>query len=476
MYQIHTIMNQKLLFPALTLFLGATGGFFFGKAGQPTATTTEETNEVLNRSSRGGSSVADGASGRGAASSSRPGSVDEIFKSPGQMARMQALLDYYSNLSPEQLAEEAKKLESIPMPERMMASYVLFAKWAETDPLSAMAHSDKMGFTGMFVKPTIMQSWASVDPAAASKFYSENPGQFAMMGMFGGRGGGGGPMGNGAASIIAGEWARQSPDDAMAWAKTLSGQDKGNALSSIVSEVAKTDPEKAMALAATMEGDDQARANRQIAEALGAKDWDKAQQFISGLPADQQEDARRRAFDGLAAEDPKEAAQQLASFTDDEARNRATARVAEEMSKESPQDAFNLVISSGSDQGDAMRNVMMNYARQDSAGALSSLQQLPEGDLRDTAVGTYIFANNGTDYAQNFTLAESISDEGDRQRAIMMSSAKWFRTDPEAAKTAIQQSTSLSDEVKTRIIESGGEMRGWGRGGDGGGPGGGRGR
>lgn len=473
MYQIHNIMNQKLLFPALTLFLGATGGFFFGKAGKAGTTTTEEANEVLNRSSRGGSNVADSAAGRNSASS-RPGSVDEIFQAPGQMARMQALLDFYSNLSPEQLAEEAKKLESIPMPERMMASYVLFAKWAETDPLSAMAHSDKMGFTGMFVKPTIMQSWASVDPAAASKFYSENPGQFAMMGMFGGRGGGGGPMGNGAASIIAGEWARQSPDEAMNWAKTLTGQDKGNALSSIVSEVAKTDPEKAMALAATMEGDDQARANRQIAEALGAKSWDKAQQFIASLPADQQDDARRRAFDGLAAEDPREAAQQLASFTDEETRNRATAKVAEEMSKESPQDAFNLVISSGSDQGDAMRNVMMNYARQDSAAALSSLQQLPEGDLRDTAVGTYIFANNGTDYAQNFSLAETIGDEGDRQRAIMMSSAKWFRTDPEAAKAAIQQSTSLDDETKTRIIESGGEMRGWGRGGDGGG--GGRGR
>jgi hypothetical protein len=96
---------------------------------------------------------------------------------------MQSLLDYYSSLSPEQLEEEAKKLDGIPMPERIMASYVLFAKWAETDPQSAMAFSDKMGFTGMFVKPTIMQSWASVDPVAASKFYSDNPSQFAMMGV-----------------------------------------------------------------------------------------------------------------------------------------------------------------------------------------------------------------------------------------------------------------------------------------------------
>lgn len=468
-------MNQKLLFPALTLVLGVSGGFLIGKSGKTPEAATEASATGLSRSSRGAAGTSDAAPGsRGG--SSRVQSVQDIFKTPGQMARMQSLLDFYSGLSPEQLAEEAKKLDDIPMPERMMASYVLFAKWAESDPLSAMAHSEKMGFTGMFVKPTIMQSWASVDPAAAAKFYAENPGQFAMAGMFGGRGGGGGPMGNGTASIIAGEWARQNAEEAMTWAKSLTGQDKGNALSSIVAEVAKTNPEKAMALAATMEGDDQSRANRQIAETLGAQSWDKAQSFIAGLPADQQDDARRRAFDGLASSNPKEAAQQLASFTDEEARTRATARVAEEMSKESPQDAFNLVVSSGAAQNDAMRNVMMNYARQDSAGALGAIQQLPQGEMRDSAVGTYIFANTGSDNSGNFTLAESITDERSRQRAVMVSSAKWLKADPEAAKAAIQQSSSLDEAMKTRIIESGGDMGGWGGRGGRGGAGGGGGR
>jgi hypothetical protein len=82
--------------------------------------------------------------------------------------------------------------------------------------------------------------------------------------------------------------------------------------------------------------------------------------------------------------------------------------------------------------------------------------------MRDTAVGTYVFANNGTDNSQTFALAESITDEGDRQRALMVSSTKWMAADPVAAKAAIQQSTSLSDEAKTRIIESEGNMRGWG--------------
>jgi hypothetical protein len=56
-------------------------------------------------------------------------------------------------------------------------------------------------------------------------------------------------------------------------------------------------------------------------------------------------------------------------------------------------------------------------------------------------------------------LAESIKDEGDRQRAIGVSAAKWMTTDPDAAKAAVQQSTALSDDVKKRISEGGDFMR-----------------
>jgi hypothetical protein len=459
-------MNPKYLYPALTLVLGSAAGFMAGKSGANSSAETLEEQATLARSSRSAAEVS-AASKRGPGSG-RPRSLEDINLIPGQLQRMQALLEFYAGLSPEQLAEEAKKLESMNMPERMMASYVLFAKWAETDPMSAMAYSDRMGFTGMFVRPTIMQSWASVDPVAASKYYSENPGQFAMMGMFGGRGGGG-AMGGGAASIIAGEWARQNPDDAMAWAKTLGGGEKGSAVSSIISQVALNDPQKAMTLAAQLEGDEKNRANRQIAEALGGKSWEEAQQFVAGLPADQQDDARRRAFEGLANSDPAEAARQLGTIADEQQRLRATAAVADRMSRENPQEAFQLVVSAGSDiPEDAMRNVMMNYSRQDSAGAMTAIQQLPQGAARDTAIGTFVFANSSNDHPQTLALAETITDERDRARAIGISAAKWMATDADAAKAAVQQSTAISDEMKTRIIQGGENWRGWGRGGRGG--------
>ncbi len=134
------------------------------------------------------------------------------------------------------------------MNERIMASFLLFGHWAEVDPTAAMAFSNTMGFGGAFVRPTILQSWASVDPANAAKYYAENPREFARMGMMGG---GRGPMGGqGPASIIASEWARQDPAAALAWASTLTTE-KGQAMNAVVGEVAKTDPKKAAEMLAT---------------------------------------------------------------------------------------------------------------------------------------------------------------------------------------------------------------------------------
>ena len=444
-------MNQKLLFPSLTLLIGASAGFFVGKGNSDSRPEEVAAVESKSPGSSRRANDTSTAKAKNKSSATKPGNTQEILQTPGQLARMQTLLDLYSSLSPDQLANEAKKLDAVPMPERIMASYLLFAKWAETDPYSALDHSGKMGFAGMFVKPTIMQSWASVDPSSAAKYYDANKGEFSTMGLFGGGRGGGGPMGNGGASIIASEWARQNPDQAMQWAKTLKGNESANAVSSIVSQVATTDPQKAMTLAATLTGEEKSRANREIAESLGAKDWSAAEKFIASLPAEEQSNARERAFQSLAKENPSDAMNQLNSFADEKERSRATARVAEEMSKAEPKQAFDLVMKSAANDEDAMRNVMMNYSRQDNAGALQAINTIPQGEMRDTAIGTYVFSNTGTDYAQNLSLAESIADEGSRDRAINVSVARWMTTDPDAAKSAVKNSTVVSEEMKQRV-------------------------
>ena len=186
---------------------------------------------------------------------------------------------FYGGLDADQLRIEAAKLDDLPLNERMPASFLLFARWAELDPYGAMDYSNAMGMQGAFVRPTILQSWASIDPENAARYYTANPGQFAMMGM--GRGMGGGQD---AASLIATEWARQDAQGALAWANGLS-QGKGDALAAVLGEVAKSDPQQAAGMLNQLSPSDRAQAYTEIANRYGARDFDAAQAWIRTLPA-----------------------------------------------------------------------------------------------------------------------------------------------------------------------------------------------
>jgi hypothetical protein len=447
-------MKNPWIIPAAALLVGGAGGFIAGKSGSETNASTAE--DAATVAGTGRASVS--ASATGAERAARPKNLEEIYRQPGQVNRMQALLDYYQKLSPEQLEAEAAKLENLPMGERIMASMLLFGKWAETDPTGAMAYSDKMGFAGMFVKPTILQSWASVDPENAAQYYAKHPREFAMMGM---GGGGRGPGGQSGASIIASEWAKNDAEAAMVWAKSLE-RDKGQAMTSVVREVAQSDPKKAAELAAAIEGNDKADAYASIARQWGAKNFSEAEAWIQSLPSDEQGRAMSSALRGLAADNPQLASQKVAAMADGDSKNDAMSEIAQTWSREDPKAAAAWLASQNNEDAsrDAIREVVSNWARQDDAGVVSYINQQPAGDSRDNAIQSYVFNNRSESPQSVVKLAESIEDEGDRQRAVGMAAVQWMREDEAAAKAYIQQSTALSDEAKRRIQEG----RGFGRG------------
>ncbi len=348
------------------------------------------------------------------------------------------------------------------MNERIMASFLLFGRWAEVDPTAAMSFSNTMGFTGMFVRPTILQSWASVDPANAAKYYADNPREFAMMGMMGG---GRGPMGGqGGAAIIAGEWARQDPAGALAWANTLTTE-KSQALSSVVGEVAKTDPKKAAEMLTSMGGGDLRDAYRRVAEQYGAADFNEAQSWIRTLPADQQAEALASAIGGLSNKDPQAAARQLLQMQDGEAKNRVLGEVVGDWARVNPTAAADLLKSQGDPeaQRDGMRQLMPTWVGQNPTAALEYAYSYEAGPVRDSALQSYVWSNQSAAPAELVKVAESIGDDRDRSRTIGIATSRWMREEPEQAKTYIQQSTTLSDEAKERIL-SGEPMWGGGRG------------
>lgn len=457
-------MKNPWIFPAAALAVGAVGGYISGKnTGSGGNSSTVESASQRTRSSIRPESASAEVGKRG----SRPAGMNEIARLPGNSNRIQALMEFYGGLTPEQLEEEARKLENLPMNERMMASFLLFGRWAEVDPTAAMAFSNTMGFAGAFVRPTILQSWASVDPANAAKYYAENPREFAMMGMMGG---GRGPMGGGqgAASIIASEWARQDPAAALAWASTLTTE-KGQALTAVVGEVAKTDPKKAAEMLATMDSTDKGGAYRAVAAQYGAANFNEAQAWIRTLPAEEQAAAMAAAIGGLSNNNPEAAAKQLAQMEAGDAKDRVISDVVEDWARVNPQAAADFLKQQDSEraQRDGMRQLMSTWVGQNADAALTYANSLESGAVRDSALQTYVWSNNSAAPVDLVKVAESITDEGDRNRTFGIAAARWMREDETAAKAYIEQSTSISDEAKQRILEGRGMF---------GGPGGGRGR
>jgi hypothetical protein len=434
-------MNSSILVGVGALLLGGVGGYMVGNSG-PVESGAEVTARLASKTDRSGGTVAGGP--RRASRSN----FEDIMKEPGQTARLQSLMNYYAGLDPTKFAEEAGKLDDLPFSERLIASYLLFSRWAEVDPISAMAHADTMGRGGFMVRPTILQSWASTDPKGAARYFEDNPRDFAMMGGFGGRGGGG----DSAAGQIAAEWAKQDPSAALEWAQGLEGRNASSALGSIFRQMAEDDPGKAAQMAAGLDDEQRAGAYRSIAREWGETDWAGAESWISGLPAEEQGAAMAQAIRGLAGDDPQFAAKQISKISDPEARDDAIRSVAENWAQEDPAAAAEWLVKQDSEElGRPMREVVSAWTNQDSAAALAFVTSQPEGDLRDSAVATYVFANREGEVSESLALAESIGDEESRSRAIAVTALRWMEDDKEAALQYIKATDSLGDKAKQRI-------------------------
>ena len=451
-------MKNLLPIAASCLLAGGAIGYIAGNYGSDSGNS--DSADAKSKPAASGSSrtvSGSGASGSGGVKNQKPRTYEEVAAMPGQTDRIQAMVDLYSGMNSEEFANEAEKLDNLPFSERIMGAYVLFAAWAEVSPYEAFDHANtKMGRTGMFVKPTILQSWAATDPKAASRYYESNKSEFAMMGMMGG-----GRGGSSGAGTIAGEWAKQDPEGALAWAKTLEGRDQEQATVKALSQIAATDPERASGLTSGLEGDSLASANNSIASEWAKKDWNATEAFVKGLPADQQGDALGAAVRSLANEDPTLAASKALEIPEGDSRDEAVESVAEAMARENPADAAKWVVANGTEkaQKDAMRDVMGSWVNQDAAAAKTWAVEQPEGEVRDSAVSSYVMSDTKGNPQENIQLAETITDERSRGWAIGMTTMRWMGEDREAATEYIQSSETINEEMKEGILNGG-----WGRG------------
>lgn len=451
-------MKAAIFGPIAALVIGGAAGFIAGKNTAP----VEEKKDGTSANARGGRRSSAGSSsnsGRRSTRATRVKSLADAMAIPGQNSRLEALMDYYAGLSPSQFEEEASKLDGLPWSERIMVGYLLFSRWGEEDPLAALAHTKTMGFAGMFVSGTVMQSWAAKSPQEAADYYTDNPNEFRMSGMMGGRGRGGG--GSSTAGAIAAEWARQDSAGAMAWAQSLEGRDQSEAMKSVFTQAAKDDPSKAAGMLSSITDAEALKdAQKSVAREWGKQNWTDAKSWIAGLPADQQAGATAQALRGLADENPSEAALNISAIPEGQDRDDAMESIARQWSREDPAAAAAWVMESGSEgaQKESIGGVMPYWVQSDSTAALSFVNEQPEGTVRDNAATSYVMANRGGDVKENLSLAETIGDDGSRRRAIGITTAGWMQQDPEAATSYLENTEAISQESKDRI-------KNWGRGG-----------
>ena len=447
-------MNSIIWIPAVSLAVGLGVGFGIGSAGGDSGNDELSSKEVVETRSgnRFGSSF-----GNDAKVEKKARSLDEIYRKPGQTNRTQALLDLYSSLGPDEFSIEAEKLDALPFNERILASVLLFGKWAEVDPTAAMAFTDTMGFAGAFVRPTVLQGWASSDPVNAANYYTENPGQFAMMNMMGG-----GRMGaQGPGEIIAGEWAKQDPKGALAWASGLKAKST-EAMTAVVSEVAKSDPMKAAEMAGGMTEGSRAAAYESIAKQWGQKNFTEANSWVSGLPDAERNLALAAAIQGLAQTSPKLAAAEIGKMTDEAAKREAIPTVAKNYARNDLQGSITWLNDQGDDsKRAAMREVMPIWVSSDPAAALGFINEQASTDVRDRAAETYVWSNKSSSAAELAEVAAMITDERSKSRMTGIVAARWMQEDQEAAKQYINAADSISDNMKERLLDG---QPIWGRG------------
>ena len=438
-----------MLIAAGALLFGGVGGYLIGNGGDDS--NPEGDSQIGVRTKKSVSSrvaTVTAGSGNSAPRAARSsGGLREILSEPGQTSRIMSLLEYYSDLDPSQFESEVQKLQGLPMSQRMLAMNLLFSRWAENDPKGSWERSQQMGFPEMFMaRAGAVSGWAASNPEALAQEYSNNPDEFGM-----------GPGGRGqgdTAAMIAGEWAKQNPEAALKWAQTLDDREAADAISGVFSELSQQDPQEALRMAATLDDNARGDAYESIAASWAISDYAAADQWINSL-SEGQGKVRFAAIESLANASPSQAARKTTKLPAGEERDELVAEVSREWARQDAPAAFEWLTESGSEGAveEGIGRVVGALSREDPERVLDYIDSQDAGEVRDNAVQGYVYGNRDAPVAEKIRLAETISGEDDRQRAVTRVAYEWAREDPEATLQYLETTDSIGEDSRERIAE-----------------------
>lgn len=443
------VMKTSILIAVGALLLGSVGGYLVGSGSDkpnPDQNQRVDVRPKKSVTSRASGIVA--ATGNTASRSTRASEgLREILSEPGQTSRIMSLLEYYSDLDPSEFEGEVQKLQGLPMSQRMLAMNLLFSRWAENDPKGSWERSQQMGFPEMFMaRAGAVSGWAASNPEALAREYSNDPSEFGM-----------GPGGRGrgdTAAMIAGEWAKQNPEAALKWAQTLGEREAADAIGGIFNELSQKDPQEALRMAATLDDNARGDAYESIAASWAISDYAAADRWINGL-GEGQSKVRFAAIESLANASPSQAARETAKLPASEERDELVAEVSREWARQDAPSAFEWLTESGSEGAveEGIGRVVGALAREDPERVLEYIDSQDAGEVRDNAVQGYVYGNRDAPPAETIRLAETISGEDDRQRAVTRVAYEWAREDPEATLQYLETTDAIGEDSRERIAE-----------------------
>ncbi|MDE0571113.1 MAG: hypothetical protein OSB44_10555 [Verrucomicrobiales bacterium] len=481
----------SVLSTLIALLIGVAGGYLIGQQGggdQDAGAKKSQSGETANTNtgSLAGASKSSSQSGKktntsteGAGSNliteakklMRSGDVSEAMKmilnSPGSIGRMEALLDFVKELDSDEVELALAEVRGMGRGGDMfMSMSLLMSRYAEIDPEKALGFVGKSsGMERGMGTSSILRTWASKDPKAAADYLTKN-----ML-----KDGGDDWMMRRTAASVASEWAKQDTNAALAWAKGLPDEVKGDALGNIIEQITTDDPLKAAEVAMGFEGEQQGRALRTIADQWSRNEPEQALKWAEALTGEERVGVMEEALENWVRKDTESTVAYLDKMEASE-RDSIMKEVVEQWARvggDATADAAKWVASQDDGKGkvDATGEVVGQWMRSDPEAASEWLGAQPVGDARDRGVAALLRDRSvREDPSAAVAWADTISNDEMRGEQVERSARSWLASDRAAALEYLETSESLSADQKTKLIElpadqlqRGNDFRGRGR-------------
>lgn len=308
-----------------------------------------------------------------------------------------------------------------------------FSEWAKSDPETALAEACKWGPSAMDARLEILKIWSRMNPGAAAEYLAASPQLLSKsLNLAGSRQ----SERDAGFAIIAGEWGKQDPGGAFAWAKTV-----GKELAVIESH-ALENPQSAIALTDHLEPNQKVAGLEAIGRAWAALKPEEALNWANTLKGAAKDQVLLKIGNVVALSEPGQAAAIVEMISDPSRKSMAADQLIESWASSSPDEALRWF------QGDcpeavkptAVTRLVAAMSRQDPEAGLQVVKSLPEGSLlRDKAAASFIQHSESGDFMSLLTINEEIGNDAERWQTLAVLISRWKEEDPAAASAYLQE-------------------------------------